>query len=89
MPRTCTVCQHTQRDEIEAETTNGKPYRTIANRYSVGASSILRHCNNCIGKKTLWRCPGCYGRLIQKAPFLYTCATCGCTWDASQWCKAA
>ena len=43
MARTCTICAHSQRAEIELSVTNGTAYRTIAKQYAVGYVSVQRH----------------------------------------------
>ena len=43
MPRTCTICVHSQRAEIEAALIAGEGYRTIADRWSVSKTALIRH----------------------------------------------
>src|SRR5215218_11398163 len=44
MPRTCTVCSHVRRDEIERELVNRtSTYRDIARQYSVSKDAVSRH----------------------------------------------
>ncbi len=43
MPRTCTICTHPERANIEAALTAGTSYRNIAKQFDVGFSSINRH----------------------------------------------
>ena len=43
MPRTCTICSHEQRPEIDAALLNGEAYRSIAKRYGASPSAVLRH----------------------------------------------
>jgi hypothetical protein len=43
MPRTCTVCRHARRHEIEADLQARLPYRAIAQRYSISKDAISRH----------------------------------------------
>jgi hypothetical protein len=44
--RTCTVCTHDQRTEIDALLVDGEPSRHIAERYGLAASSVCRHADN-------------------------------------------
>ena len=43
MPRTCTICRHPQRQEIEADLQAGLPYRDVARRYSISKDAVFRH----------------------------------------------
>lgn len=43
MPHTCTLCHHEQRQEIDKALLAGKPYRTIADRWSVSKTALIRH----------------------------------------------
>lgn len=43
MPRTCTICIHERRADIDAALLAGEPYRGIAKRYGASASAVLRH----------------------------------------------
>ena len=43
MPRTCTVCRHEARAEVDRSLLAGEPYRGIAKRWSLGAAAVLRH----------------------------------------------
>lgn len=43
MPRRCTVCDHSERGEIEAALVSGEPYRDIARQYSVSKDALARH----------------------------------------------
>lgn len=43
MPRTCTICNHPKREPIERSLLSGNPLRTIAERWSVSKTSLLRH----------------------------------------------
>lgn len=43
MPRTCTICTHPERPEIDRALLDGEAYRTIAKRYGAGPSAVLRH----------------------------------------------
>ena len=46
MTRTCTICTHAQRDEIEAVLVNrASSYRDIARQYSTSKDAISRHVN--------------------------------------------
>ena len=43
MPRTCTICNHDQLNEINSRLAQGQPGRSVALRYRVGATSVWRH----------------------------------------------
>lgn len=43
MARTCTVCQHARREEIDVALRHGDSYRDIEKRYSIGRMAIVRH----------------------------------------------
>lgn len=43
MPRSCTICTHEKRSEIEAAVVKGASFRVIASQFSVGDASIQRH----------------------------------------------
>jgi hypothetical protein len=43
MPRTCSVCAHEQRREIDAALLNETPLRNIAQRYGTSATALHRH----------------------------------------------
>ncbi len=43
MPRVCTVCEHSKRQEINKLLVQGTPYRDIAGRFSLSRSSLSRH----------------------------------------------
>jgi hypothetical protein len=43
MPRTCTVCSHPDRAEIDAALAAGDALRNVAKRCSVTASALFRH----------------------------------------------
>jgi len=43
MPRTCTICTHPQRQAIDQALIAGEPLRTIADRWSVSKTAVLRH----------------------------------------------
>lgn len=43
MPRTCTVCHHGERHEIERALIGGEPLRSIARRFDTTASALSRH----------------------------------------------
>ena len=46
MSRTCTVCRHQQRDQIDKDLVAGRPYRSIAKQYGASPSAVLRHKQN-------------------------------------------
>jgi hypothetical protein len=43
MPRTCTACSHSHRDDIDRLLLEGAPFRNIAKRFSLSAASLFRH----------------------------------------------
>ena len=43
MPRTCTICAHTRRAELDAALVAGEPYRGIAQRFAASSDAVLRH----------------------------------------------
>lgn len=43
MTRVCTVCQHANRDAIDAELVAGASYRALAGRFGLSRSAIERH----------------------------------------------
>ena len=43
MPRTCTICTHEQRGEINAALLNETPLRDIARRYETSKDALARH----------------------------------------------
>src|SRR5713101_2096457 len=43
MPRTCTICPHPHRDEIDRRLLDGAPLRNIAKQFSVSSASLFRH----------------------------------------------
>jgi hypothetical protein len=46
--RACTVCNHPQTAEITKAIANGGPKRTIADRYGLKPTSVMRHKQNCL-----------------------------------------
>ena len=43
MPRTCTVCTHADRTEIDQALLTGEPFRNIAKRYGTSPTALFRH----------------------------------------------
>ena len=43
MPRTCTICTHEQRAEIDRALVGGEPFRNIAERFGTSATALTRH----------------------------------------------
>jgi len=43
VPRTCTICTHEQRPEIDAALLNETPLRNMAQRYGTSATALHRH----------------------------------------------
>jgi transposase-like protein len=46
MPRTCTICSHEDRREIDRALVERMPYRRIAPRYGVSDRSLRRHARD-------------------------------------------
>jgi hypothetical protein len=45
MPRSCPICDHEDLDEINAELASNERIRTIAERWSVRKTALMRHRN--------------------------------------------
>jgi hypothetical protein len=43
MPRTCTVCNHSERDKLDRALLAGEPFRNIAKRYGTSHTALFRH----------------------------------------------
>jgi hypothetical protein len=43
MPRACTICTHAQKTTIDRDLDEHTSYRTIAERYHISKSALLRH----------------------------------------------
>jgi hypothetical protein len=43
MPRTCTICRHKKRDDIDKALVDRRPFRSIAEQHGVSATSLIRH----------------------------------------------
>lgn len=43
MPRTCTICRHRKREEIERALLKGEPLRAIAKRSGISPTALWRH----------------------------------------------
>ena len=50
MPRTCTVCRHPQRADIEAAIVQGVPLRNIAEHRKLSIAALSRHTSGCMGE---------------------------------------
>ncbi|MDW7729704.1 MAG: hypothetical protein SCJ94_06815 [Bacillota bacterium] len=48
MARTCTICNHRKRQEIEGDLQRGVSLRTLADQSGTSKSALLRHKNNCL-----------------------------------------
>jgi hypothetical protein len=46
MTRSCKICRHPKRDDIEADLRGGTPYRDIARRHGVSKDAVSRHRAN-------------------------------------------
>jgi outer membrane murein-binding lipoprotein Lpp len=43
VPRRCTICDHSQRADIDTALLAGEAYRSIAQRFAISADSVWRH----------------------------------------------
>jgi hypothetical protein len=50
MPRTCTICNHPQRDAIDLTLLAGEPFRNIAQRFGTSATALHRHKDHLPGQ---------------------------------------
>jgi hypothetical protein len=50
MPRTCTICRHEKRDEVDEALVAGEPYRSIALRFDTSHMAVKRHKEHLPGK---------------------------------------
>ncbi len=50
MPRTCTICTHSQRDAIDLALLAGESYRHIAARFDTRTASLQRHKDHLPGQ---------------------------------------
>jgi hypothetical protein len=48
MSRSCTICQHLKRPEIDRRLAAGDPTAQVARTYELTASSMYRHRENCL-----------------------------------------
>lgn len=46
MPRTCSICQHVQREAIDAALVAGEPFRAIARQYATSKDALRRHAQD-------------------------------------------
>ena len=46
MPRRCTICTHKERDAINQALVAREPFRTIADRFGVTKTSLIRHSDD-------------------------------------------
>ena len=51
MPRTCTICDHPQKEEIDSLIINGNTFRHIASQYNFSYRAVKRHKDNHLNKK--------------------------------------
>ena len=52
MPRSCKICRHPQRDDIEADLRGGASYRDIARQHTVSKDALSRHRANHMSRHT-------------------------------------
>jgi len=50
MPRTCIVCNHANRSEIDESLVDGTSYRSVAKRFDIGESAVFRHQKSHLAK---------------------------------------
>ncbi len=48
MPPKCTICNHKQREEIEAAILREEPFRNIVEQFGTSLGAINRHKNGCM-----------------------------------------
>src|ERR1019366_2297639 len=48
MPRTCTICRHPNRNQIDMALVQNGPLRAISDQWSVSKTALLRHRNKCL-----------------------------------------
>jgi hypothetical protein len=48
MSRSCTICQHLKRPQIDRSLAAGEPTARLARNYEVSASSLYRHRRYCL-----------------------------------------
>ena len=48
MPRTCTICRHPNRTEIDSALIGSGPLRTVADHYGLSKTSLIRHRAKCL-----------------------------------------
>jgi len=48
MGRTCSICVHVEREQIDREVIAGLSYRDISGRFELSKSAVERHANGCI-----------------------------------------
>lgn len=53
MPRTCTICRHPNRTEIDTALIRPDSFRDIATRYGTSKSALERHRDKCLPKHLL------------------------------------
>jgi hypothetical protein len=46
MPRTCTICAHKTRPDIDRALVERRPFRDIAAQYKVSTSALVRHSDD-------------------------------------------
>ena len=46
MPRRCTICDHSDREAIDAALVSGDAYRNIAERFGTSTTALVRHKND-------------------------------------------
>ena len=52
MPRTCTICRHPERHDIETDLRAGIPYRDLARRHNISKHALSRHRANHVSLHT-------------------------------------
>jgi transposase len=78
MPRTCTICRHAKRREIEADVQAGLSYRDIARRHNISKDVICRHRANHVSQRSATALA-----TVRKIEALLDQAETSATWNAS------
>lgn len=78
MGRSCTVCTHKALDEINRLLLSGEPYRTIADRFELSKTALIRHKESHISEllsksndiKDILNADSLVGRVEEEAEFV-------------------
>lgn len=53
MPRSCSVCSHPSRDEVDAALVEGDSFRNVAKRFGTSSSAMFRHQESHVSARLL------------------------------------